>query len=94
MIPYKKTLYGKSCTGSYYSGSRLLITLHIPDIQDVVLVKYVCGTNSSNLTASMLITIVTAYSYFSTVTFTLGLLPLLEKTAKEPGTDVRIVNVS
>ncbi|KAI0091332.1 NAD-P-binding protein [Irpex rosettiformis] len=32
-------------------------------------------------------------NYFGTVTFTLGLLPLLEKTAKESGTDVRIVNV-
>lgn len=33
------------------------------------------------------------YSYFSTLTFTHALLPLLEKTSKEEGSDVRIVNV-
>ncbi|KAI0339168.1 NAD-P-binding protein [Trametopsis cervina] len=32
-------------------------------------------------------------NYFSTVAFTHKLLPLLEKTAEETGTDVRIVNV-
>lgn len=32
-------------------------------------------------------------SYFSTFVFTETLLPLLKKSAAEPGSDVRIVNV-
>lgn len=84
LLPYKRTLYGK-----HYTISRLIYRSHSIDIQDVVLIKYELVLSSPKLSQAL----IHFCSYFCTVTFTLGLIPVLEKTAKEPGTDVRIVNV-
>ena len=52
------------------------------------------GEMQTVLTTSADLQDVMVVNYLSPFVFTRTLLPLLEQTAKEPGADVRIVNVS
>jgi len=61
------------------------------DISDSMVIK--CASTLSCAPVDLLLLIFNRYSHISPFLFTRTLLPVMEKTASEPGSDVRIVNV-
>ena len=73
----------------YYCNVVLIPTFYLIGISKTVVIKCVIRINRSERRNVNM-----EFSYLSPFVFTKILLPLMVETARQPGTDVRIINVS